>query len=390
MNKSTKLQFIQLLLIIVSITIAIRASNNMIITTLPLFAKYVLYFPPRLVGALATLFSLFTFISSGFLNSRLRVRIRRVTFIMSSFLYIAIFPLFYISTDITIWMISALAGFIMGFIMPNIITAAGLLKDRKARERLLSIYTLALSLSLIIGPILESFLLDFLSLREIFLAFTPFGLATAILSVFIKFPDEQRESTKISVSNVLKNPGFKIATYNILSYNLVFSFLTTFGGIYAINSFHATYSLTTLLFSAFFVTSFLARLTLSIRPINKIWEGVIISIVLSTLGLTLIFIGKSLLLYVIALLILGIPHGLTYPLSLISISRTFELQFRNSANSLFFSVMMLIGIITPLISGFIVEIIGIKNTFTLLIPFIILMLVLIKRNISLVDKFVQH
>ncbi len=67
-------------------------------------------------------------------------------------------------------------------------------------------------------------------------------------------------------------------------------------------------------------------------------------------------------------MMLGFPHGFTYPVSVISISRSFNPADRNAANSYFFSIMMLIGVIMPFISGIMVNTIGPKFSFIALIP----------------------
>ncbi|WP_162509109.1 hypothetical protein [Thermogymnomonas acidicola] len=56
---------------------------------------------------------------------------------------------------------------------------------------------------------------------------------------------------------------------NIMTYNIPFAFILTFGGIYAEEYFHYTVSAATLLFSAFFATSMLGRLALSLRPPHR-------------------------------------------------------------------------------------------------------------------------
>ncbi|WP_061951136.1 MFS transporter [Acidiplasma cupricumulans] len=83
---------------------------------------------------------------------------------------------------------------------------------------------------------------------------------------------------------------------------------------------------------------------------------------------------------------LGIPHGVTYPLSIVSISRTFDMSSRNVANSYFFSVMMLIGIITPSVGGFINNLIGFRNMFIILVPVIIYLIIASYFNIKRVNK----
>ncbi|EZQ04692.1 multidrug transporter [Candidatus Acidianus copahuensis] len=382
MEKS-KLSFIQALLVIVPMTFSVRASNNMLSTTIPLLSKYSFGFNQTEVGIISAIMALGTFLSSGVINSKLNIKTRRKLFIASSLSYAVILPLFYLSNDITIWAISGVSGLLLGMIMPNIITSASLLEDRKARERLLAIYTLALSASLVAGPSIETLILEFHpALKDVFLFFTPFGIAVGAISFLIKFPKVEENNHKIKV---VSNPGFKSAIINILAYNIPFSVILTFGGIYAVDLLHVNLATVTGLFSLFFTTSLLSRVYLSIKPIQKISTYAFFAVSLTIIGLTLILISPNLLVYSIALIILGFPHGLTYPISIISISRTFSPTERNAANSQFFAVMMLIGIIVPLVSGGVAEYIGLKAMFGSLIPIVLILLIFLKKYIKFVD-----
>ncbi len=387
MTRGQYLSLIQAISVIVPLTIAIRASNNMLLTTIPLLARYNFHFSNTLIGILSALTSLMTFISSGLINSRLRACTRRIAFIASSAVYAAVFPLFWLSSSVTIWVLSAAAGFVLGFLMPNVITSASLLPDRRARERLLNIYTLSLSVSLILGPAIESLILKYYGLRESFLFFTVFPILALAIAFFIKFPEESLAGdSALSTSAVLSNPGFITAVLNIATYNVVFSFLMAFGGIYARDTFNISYSMVEILFSLFFVTSFLGRLYLSIRPAERLWPYMASAVTMTAIGVLIIVLTNNPLIYAIALLILGIPHGTTYPLSVVSISRAFKPQHRNAANSLFFSFMMLIGIITPTITGYIADLIGIRSTFIVLIPPVLIALAFLRKYVKSVDK----
>ncbi|BCS93333.1 MFS transporter [Metallosphaera javensis (ex Sakai et al. 2022)] len=377
------LEFIQVLLIIVSMTFAVRASNNMIGTTIPLLSKFYFHFTQTQVGFLSGLMSLGTFVTSGIVNARLRSHVRRKVFVISSVAYAVILPSFYLVNSTTIWIVSLLAGLSLGSIMPNIINSAGLLEDRRARERLLSIYTLALSASLVAGPALESAVLRFYPVPFTFLFFAPLGIVAGVLSLFIRFPEERNTSARV---NVVRNPGFITAVINILAYNVPFSVILSFGGIYAVQQLHVSYAEVEGLFSLFFATSFLARIYLSIRPPDSVRAHAVLAISMTGLGLLLLVLSGNVLLFTLALLILGFPHGLTYPLSIISISRTFKPEERNPANSQFFATMMVIGVVTPSVAGLVADVVGLRTLFGALIPIVVVLLLLLNRYVRVVDE----
>ncbi len=376
-NKNTGL--ILSVIVIVGTTFFMRASNNMASTTLPLLGKYIMGFTQFEVGILVSLMSLASFLTTAFLNVNLNSKERRIAYITSSAAYSLTFIGFWDSNNITIWLFAVLSGATLGLIMPNIITSAGLFEDAKTRERILSLYTITLSLSLVAGPAIESYLLKFLNLRTIFLVFTAFGLFTLLFSFYLKFPEESVHRDKISV---FKNTGFRVALLNILTYNIPFSLIISFLGIYEREYFKVDFAEISLLFSLFFVSSFSSRLYLFIKPIKGISLGITFVVSVTLFGILLLIISKNLLLFGLALVILGIPHGLAYPLSVITLSRSFEPQHRNIANSYYFSSMMIIGIIVPTFGGLLIDYFGFEFVFYLLLVIILLILLPLSKELK--------
>lgn len=362
-------------IIIIITTFVARASNNMISTTIPLLAKYDLYMSQYEIGLIAALSSAASFITTIFINARINSHQRRRLFIISSLMYVITLPLYAYSNVLTIWILSTLTGASLGLIMPNIITAASLLEDRKLRERIIALYTLTLSLSLIAGPALESFLLKFINLREVFTYFMPFGIVLLILSFFLEFPEEKHSAIKVKVWS---NSGFKVAVYNILIYNIPFAIITTFLGIYERDTYGVSLSQVSLIYSLFFTSSFLARFYLFLRPPERLVAEMLISASLTGIGILMIAISRNLLIFIMAMILLGIPHGSTYPLSVMTIGRSFRLEERNAANSHYFSVMMIIGILVPVLSGYIISSVGFETVFIILLLVVIVFLVFLR------------
>lgn len=375
-----KLSLLYAVLIIVSITFAIRASNNMYMTTVPLLARYYFDFSEFSVGLIATVGAIGTFLMSAVINAKLKAKQRRRMFIISAFVYMIVFPLFYVSNGLLIWPIFFTASFVLGALMPNIITSAGLFDERKVRERILSIYTLTLSVALVAGPLIESIILEHYTLIQAFLFFSALPVISFAASFFLKFPEDDKDKREKGAGNTFKNHGFKVAVYNIMAYNIPFVLVLTFGGIFAKEDFGASYSLITLLFSLFFATSFISRLSLSIKTPERLRAMMVMSVLLTCVGLAMLGFAPSIYVFAASFIILGFPHGFTYPLSIISISRCFEKSKRNAANSYFFSIMMVVGIAMPLISGIMVQFVGLRQSFLVLVPVVLVLLYLLVKE----------
>lgn len=360
-----------------TMTFSVRANNNLILTTIPLISKYYLNFNSIEIGILAAVAVGSTGIMSAFVNSKLCSKKRRVLFISSIVIYSILEPLFYFSDKYNIWFFVIFSGFFFGSVMPNIISSAGTIKNKKTRERTLTLYTLSLSASLVIGPLIESYILLYFNLYQLFLFFIPFGIIAIILSFKIKFPDENNNKSKKRI-NVFRNDGFKLSVFNNISYDTPFALILTFGGIFARTEFNAPYSFIEILLAGFFGLSFLSRFYLSYKPAKKLYITTIISIIITIVGLIMIYFSNSLIIYFIIICFLGIPHGLTFPTSLTALSRSFNEDEISIANTYFYALMMFLAVLVPSVSGLMVYSIGLRYTFLLFsVPVIILFILIL-------------
>lgn len=283
----------------------------------------------------------------------------------------------------SIWLYVLLVSFSAGIIMPNMLTSAGDYEDRKTRERMLGIYTLALSASLILGPAIEALALEYFPLKYAFLLFVPISLMALMLSPLMKFPKSKTEESKDI--KVLSNPGFKVAVYSILTYNAPFSMIVFFSGIFAGQVLKLPYDTIMLLFSLLFAISFISRALLSYIVPSRLWRYIKFSMFMTILGLSIIFISRDVMVYVIGIIVLGVPHGLTYPLSISSIGRSFDINKRNKANSYFFAVIMLINIGVPTLAGGLIQSIGFRNVMALIVPVIIVLFFLARSQVKKIN-----
>jgi MFS family permease len=357
----------------------------MIITTIPLLADYYFHFTPLLIGIVSSFASIFSFISSIFVNSKLSSNLRRRVFILSSFLYAFTFPLFYFVNPILVWIFSSIAGFSMGIIFPNIITYAGSIGNQRTRERMLSLYTTSLSLSLILSPFIESLILSTFTLIQSFLFFSIISSIIPIIAFKVKFSG----SSKINFGNsgILKSAGFLVSLFNNIMYDIPFGMIETFGGIYAITLFHVSYSTAISLFTLYFLTSFISRTLFTIKPPFRVINLIFFNSIISIVGLSLASVSKDIYMYIFSLLLLGIPHGLTYPSSLVLLSRSFsDEETRSIANSYFSGILIGLAAVIPIAMATSVEFIGLRYSFALLSGVVLFFLLLVMREYHRINQ----
>lgn len=366
--KNNSINYIYIVITILVMTFSMRATNNMIITTVPLLAKINLHFSEIFVGMISSVMYLFTFIVTFYINPRLNHKLRRILFIGANIVLIFVLLSYFFADAIIIWISSAVAGLAYGIMLPNLITSSSLLKDQKQRERLISIYSVGLSLSLILGPSIEDYLLTIISYRYVFLFFIPIVFAGFIASLFIKFPETKNETRK----SVLKNDGLKAAILTITTYNIPFAALSIFLTLFAISRFHVSMSVAYSPYIYFFSASLATRLIMTARPFKSIKLPLIFSISITGLVLLLFPFIPTFTVFILLMMLLGIPHGSIFPISTIMISRGTTLEQRSAANSYFMAYNNVLFMIVPLMFGYIVRFIGYENSFlVLVIPVII-------------------
>ena len=218
---------------------------------------------------------------------------------------------------------------------------------------------------------MESLILARYSLRSAFLFFVPLGIIGAVLSPFVRFPEERKVERR---SSVWTHPGFKVGIYTFLVYSMSTALILSFGGIFAKQSYDAPYSLVILLFAVFFTASFATRVLFSILKIGSIFPYVM---------LMMVFLSNNIVIYAFAFIILGMPHGLGMPIAMFSIGRSFTMEERNVANSYFTSTMMLMMVIMPVLGGIFLNIVGFKSLLLFITPgVIVLMLLTLKTFMS--------
>ncbi|WP_054850351.1 MFS transporter [Vulcanisaeta sp. JCM 14467] len=303
-----------------------------------------------------------------FINARLPGSIRRLLFIVSNALIVALLPMYFLANSLSIWVVSILTGFAYGLIMPNILTAASIVGDQFTAERILVLYTLALSTSLVAGPLLETYLLMRFGYRYVFLLFIPLSLTSFALSFKVRFPpDPKGHRRSINTRRVLRNRGLISALLANSTYSIPFTVFTAFIAIYAQSIYHVSRYLAYFSFVPFFTTSFLTRLYLTIRVPRGLFKPMLISIVLTVIGIALLYISSSYAVFIVSMAILGIPHGSVYPLSTLMISRGTSIEERNTANSYFSAFQGVLGIVVPALFGISAELIGLRLSMILLI-----------------------
>ncbi|WP_243671426.1 MFS transporter [Vulcanisaeta sp. JCM 16161] len=173
--------------------------------------------------------------------------------------------------------------------------------------------------------------------------------------------------TAVNTGRILRNKGLISALLANSTYSIPFVVFTAFIAIYAQSVYHVSRYLAYFSFVPFFLTSFLTRLYLTIYVPRSLFRPMLISIMLTMIGITLLYLSPNYVVFLASMSILGIPHGSTYPLSTLMISRGTRIEERNAANSYFAAFQGILGIIVPALFGISADMVGIRLSMALLL-----------------------
>jgi MFS family permease len=359
-----RLALVSAAVILVLAAISARSVNNMVVTSLPFLAKYNFGFGNVEVGLISAVLYGSTLVVTTFLNPMLRAATRRKIFIASTAVIPVTMVLFYFSTPVTLWPIAVASGLASGFLFPNIITSASLHKNHMVQMRLLAIYSVSLSTSLVIGPSLETWLLTFLTYKQIFLPFMGLSIVGFVVSPFVKFPKVKKEVKGGRAA--LGNKGLLTSLISITIYNVPFAAITSFLVIFAVERFGVSSSTAYSVFIFFFAVSFITRLSMAIRPFKALFIPLLVSSVITIGSLLALPFMSTFTVFIILMAVLGIPHGSIFPISSMLIARGTTPEERSVANSYFMAYNNVLFIVVPVVFGFLSLHIGFQDSFTIL------------------------
>lgn len=376
------------------LTFLFRMSNNMLQTTAPVLAHDTLHLSNQEVGILAAIFGVTVVLATFTINSW--VKLHQIEWAIGiGFLLLAMtLPLYgFVHSLWGLIIIFGISGFASGIVQPFLPTLVTKYSVATKRDRYLALYTLALSFSLTVGPLLEVLILrlDQGNLRNTFTLFTIIPILGILLSGCIILLGHQglnkgepafraikgRTPILMRLSRLAKNRTYMLGFISNLTYMIPFIVIVVFSGIYAHTRLSASYGTIQLVFAIFFTASFMARSAIAFfSPITHKNRMLWFSIVLTICGLLLLSISHTLLLFVLALALLGIPHGITYPISTMLIAEGVSRDDLSFANSLFTSSVGVAGVVIPIIVGLLTPAIGFRPVFLLVTGSVCLLAIL--------------
>ncbi|MFZ0499368.1 MAG: MFS transporter [Steroidobacteraceae bacterium] len=265
---------------------------------------------------------------------------------------------------------SLLLGIAGGLVLPSAATAIGDLassggdRSRAARGRALAVLALVLSISLALGPLYESLVLSVTHerLQAAYLAFLPVLLIGAVVArgrrttAAVPAASGTFWESMASLGSLFRNREWSLAVCGQAIYMVPFALVVVFAGLLGSSLYHASASTTEIGIALFFIVSFLCRAALTRRPaVGHRVKLFALCVVATLCGIALLAVGHGIGLFMVALAVLGAPHGLTYPLALGLVSDAVPIEELSRANAGFQAVSNLISVVVPFVFGVVID-----------------------------------
>ncbi|MHB1615240.1 MAG: MFS transporter [Actinomycetes bacterium] len=363
-----------------------RASQNAAQTTAPLLGHQVLLLGPGVIGLVVTVGGLAAVLTNLVLVGRRSHRGLGVLLGVGLSLLTVSLVVLATATSLPEFVAAALGlGAAGGLVMPVLPTLLGSLPGIDA-GRSMAMYSVALSASLAAGPLLESGVLRLASgsLPAGLLAFVPLGALAIALTLVVRpggpvragsFPGPAptqpvhgSERRPARTRLVLRgNRRLRWALTSQLLYQVPFVAVVAFGALLARDLYGVSVADAQLGFTVFFLASLAARLVLVWHPAGE--RSVLVlrgSAVLTLAGVGVLASGGAgrvhgTLALFLAMGLLGVPHGTTYPVSLALVAQAVPLAMLARANSMLAAATNLVGVTGPVVLGALIEQVGYRG-----------------------------
>lgn len=362
-----------------------RASQNAAQTTFPLIGRDLLGMGQFAVGTAVAVAGLANVLCSTFLvGGRPRFSAPALLAVGQAVALLSFVVLTVPMGRIGLWTGAVGVGASAGIVFPSLMTVVASGAGGR-RTRALALMSLALSASLVVGPLLEAGALRLLgdSLRAGLGALVALPAAATVLAIRAA----QRDRRRVQVGDIVaKRRGeptrerpaqtgsslaaaFRLALTVMLTYQVPFVAIVGFGALLARRADGISASGTQLAFAAFFAASAGVRLLLAaVAPDRHLGRILASSAALTMLGVAGVGLARDFPELLGAMAVLGIPHGTTFPVAssiLAERARADERQLVR-ANGRLMAGTNGASVIVPFVFGWVASALGYRAMFLIL------------------------
>ncbi|MCL4519547.1 MAG: MFS transporter [Thaumarchaeota archaeon] len=237
----------------------------------------------------------------------------------------------------------------------------------------IGMYSVALSLGLIAGPLLSAAFVHIYGFSSIFLVLCVISFVTLAISILSRVQSSNagsNDKTDVSISRIMsmfKRKGFAGIYLQNFLYSLLLPIFVTYGGVFARSHFDVSTPVALAMFTATFAVSAFLRLVYSRVRIRSF--RVVLAAGFATLAISFLLIGttSSFALFLAGFLLFGVPHALVYPSMTFVALEMGGLEGAVSTSYLFSTSSGIAEFIAPLTAVPIVALYGLQSVFLVMI-----------------------
>jgi MFS family permease len=393
--------------LLVAVTVLGRSSQNVSQTTYPLVGHELLAMTNAVIGVVAATGGVVGIVVSAFVVGRVPVRARLWVLAGGQALGAVGFVLFALSgSQGMLWAGAVVLGASGGAVFPLLMTVIGQGR-RSERAKALAVFALALSASLVVGPLVEAGVLHLLgdSLRAAFAALLPLPLAATVLTLVeasrqrpgrargerrppadpelaeaaSALPGEtmpelfERPSSPASPASpgaedvARTRRAFRVALLALLTYQAPFTALLTFGALLGRHDDRASAPALELAFGVFFAMSLCVRALITLQaPLRRVGRVLVGSLAATVLGVAVFASVHGLAGFFAGMAILGVPHGATLPTASSVLAENTPSRLLGRANGRLMAGTNGLTVLVPFACGWLAQVVGYRSTFLLL------------------------
>jgi MFS family permease len=171
-----------------------------------------------------------------------------------------------------------------------------------------------------------------------------------------------------SFRRIMSDPGFQVALFGQLLYAAPFVAIVVFGALMDRHDFHLSAAGTQIAFGVFFAVSFVVRSLLAWQsPIPHKIGLFRLSSVLTLAGLIILALSHGVAALLIAMAVLGIPHGLTFPLAMGLVAEDRSHSELAEVNAHLSAAVQAVNLALPLVLGIGIDAVGYREMFLVLL-----------------------
>ncbi|MHA2406167.1 MAG: MFS transporter [Candidatus Hermodarchaeia archaeon] len=256
----------------------------------------------------------------------------------------------------------AIQGFCNAMIWPSTLTMVALMVTDQRRDQVISSYTSAISIGMFAGPLIGSLSIATMGMHNTFLlsagiSMVSFLLGVALLRfrhrIFSSLEGKEGDGELTgSISHVIKNRSFWSAASVLIALSFVVGILQAYGTLHAKDVYQVRDAEIALVFFGYNGVAMVARLLLG-RLLTVATKERILGFSLVNLGIMLFLLvpNSTFPLFTLWFSLLGVSHGVIFPVGAMVLAEHLPRGFLSIANALYTTAWDVGATLGPLVTA---------------------------------------